>query len=130
MLAARRRRRGRRTHSRHRLHIPLKASLIAKLTHKIREPELEPEHAQETFAFTIEGDATEASYNASAGLIETYEGVTFTLDKTASGAGVIALLDYPANIHYRCNQVGNCTLVRAGAVVLSAMRINQVALIR
>jgi hypothetical protein len=130
MLAARRRHRGRRTHSRHRLHTSLRASAIAKLTPKVPEPELEPDHAHEAFAFTVEGDATEANYNPSAGLIETYEGVTFALDRTASGAGVIALQDYPANIHYRCNQFGNCTLVRAGAVVLSAMRIKEVALIR
>jgi len=130
MLAARRRHRGRRTHSRHRLHTSLRASTIAKLTPKVPEPELEPDHAHEAFAFTVEGDATEANYNPSAGLIETYEGVTFALDRTASGAGVIALQDYPANIHYRCNQFGNCTLVRAGAVVLSAMRIKEVALIR
>ncbi|HEY1902512.1 MAG TPA: hypothetical protein VGG56_08795 [Terracidiphilus sp.] len=130
MLAARRRRWGRRARFRHRLHTSLRAPLIAKLTPDVPEPGLELDRAQKIIGFSIEGDATEANYSASAGLIQTYEGVTFALDKTASGAGAIALLDYPANIHYRCNQAGSCTLVRAGAVAVSAMRINPIALVR
>lgn len=73
-------------------------------------------------AFTVQGDVTVASYDATAGIIETYEGETFALDKTQSASGALPWDDYVPNIHYRCDQFGNCTLNRGGQMVIKAKR--------
>jgi hypothetical protein len=72
-------------------------------------------------AFTVQGDATVASYDASAGIMQTYEGEAFAFDKTASADGANPGDEFVSNIHYRCDQFWNCTL-RAGGAVLKAKR--------
>ncbi len=76
-----------------------------------------PAEAPQTSAFTVEGNVTIANYDASSGLIETYEGESFALD-----ASVKPLEDNPADLQYRCDQSWNCTLSRNGGVQLSARR--------
>jgi len=66
------------------------------------------------FVLAMEGDATVASYDVAAGTIGTYEGNTFVLDKTGNSSA-IPWEDFPFNVHYRCDQNGNCTMIRHGA---------------
>jgi hypothetical protein len=66
------------------------------------------------FYLGIEGDVTIANYDAGTGAIQTYEGSNFLLAK-ASEPSAIPWQDYPFNVHYRCDESGNCTLVHHGA---------------
>jgi hypothetical protein len=76
----------------------------------------------ELFSFTVQGDLTVFNYDTSAGTLETYEGQTFTLDRTMMDGGVTPV-DFPPNIHYTCDQSGKCVLIHAGAVIANARRI-------
>jgi hypothetical protein len=73
-------------------------------------------------AFTVQGEVTVASYDASAGTFDTYEGETFALDKTAGTIGAILWNASVPGIQYTCDQFKNCTLTRDGRVVLNAKR--------
>jgi hypothetical protein len=63
----------------------------------------------------IQGDATVANYDVATGTIETREGSSFVLDKTTSESSAIPWEDFPFNVHYRCDQNSNCTMVSRGA---------------
>jgi hypothetical protein len=67
------------------------------------------------FFLGIQGDATVANYDATSGTIQTYEGETYILAKAASESNAISWQDYPINVHYRCDETGNCTLFHGGA---------------
>jgi hypothetical protein len=67
------------------------------------------------FILCIEGDVTVADYEPTTGTVETFERQTYTLSNVASEGSKIPWQDYPFNVHYRCDQVGNCTLYRRGA---------------
>ncbi len=69
------------------------------------------------YKFFSEGDATVADFDASMGRIETYEGRTFVLGATTMASAGASLQDSGTNVHYRCDQSGNCTLMRAGLVM-------------
>jgi hypothetical protein len=73
-------------------------------------------YAVERYTFVVEGDVTVVDYDASLGTIETHEGKTFVIGRTAAESWQ----DYRANVHYRCDQSGTCTLMRAGLVVPNA----------
>jgi len=66
------------------------------------------------FFLGIEGDATVANYDEGTGAIQTYEGSNFLLAK-AGEPSAIPWQDFPFNVHYRCDESGNCTLVHRGA---------------
>jgi len=66
------------------------------------------------FFLGIEGDVTVANYDAGTGAIQTYEGSNFLLAK-AGEPSAIPWEDFPFNVHYRCDEGGNCTLVHHGA---------------
>lgn len=66
------------------------------------------------FFLGIQGDVTVADYDATSGTIQTYEGETYILDKTAGESSAISWQDYPFNVHYRCDETGNCTLFHSG----------------
>jgi hypothetical protein len=66
------------------------------------------------FYLGIEGDVTIANYDAGTGAIQTYEGSNFLLAK-AGEPSAIPWEDFPFNVHYRCDESGNCTLVHHGA---------------
>lgn len=119
--AVRRRAVGRRHgHLRHRLHLPLKAAAGTEMT---TAGELaKTAGAQENFVFTVEGSMTVVNYDSPAATIETYEGESFTLDKSANDTSAVSWLEYPADVHYRCDQSGNCTLLHAGGVENNARR--------
>jgi hypothetical protein len=74
-------------------------------------------------AFVSEGDLTVADYNPDQGTIETSDGRTFELGETVSLGQTVAWDQYRSNVHYRCEQSGNCTLLRAGAVTINSKQI-------
>ena len=67
------------------------------------------------FFMGIEGDATVANYDAGSGAIQTYEGSNFLLAK-ATEPSAIPWQDCPFNVHFRCDETGNCTLIHHGAI--------------
>jgi hypothetical protein len=73
-------------------------------------------------AFTVEGEVTVASYDSSEGVIDTYEGETFALDKTLIASNTLSEDDIPSNLHYRCDQFRNCSLILDGQSVSNVRR--------
>jgi hypothetical protein len=111
----------RKLHPKHRVHGHLKAAALPiRLPELISKPRLV--EAPVSFTFMIEGSASVANYDPVNGVVDTYEGETFTLDKGASEGKTIAWLDYPAQLHYRCDQFWNCTLFHDGMAVPNAKR--------
>lgn len=66
------------------------------------------------FVMAIQGDATVADFDAATGTIETYEGAKYVLAKNNNEVSSIQWDNYPFNVHYRCDEAGNCTLWHAG----------------
>jgi hypothetical protein len=110
----------RRSHSRHRLRAPLFASVPVPSPPGFEMPK--PDDAAKYFVFTVEGDVSLANYDALTKTIDTYEGESFALDQTPTGSSEMAWQDNPPNIHYRCDQSGNCDLVSAGQAFLNSKR--------
>jgi hypothetical protein len=81
-----------------------------------------PAPAPIQFSFMVEGSVSIANYDAANGILDTYEGETFTLDRRAGGNKTISWLEYPADVHYRCDQLWNCTLFQNGVIAVSAKR--------
>jgi hypothetical protein len=68
--------------------------------------------------FTIEGDDAIVEFDVNRGVIETSGRKTFLVDKTSMGSASPVWQDYPVNIHFRCDQRSDCTLMHAGAGAL------------
>jgi hypothetical protein len=82
---------------------------------------LESKPAQEmTVSFFLEGDATVADFDSSSGMIQTDEGKSFLIGMPAGVGNGGPWQDYHRNVHYRCDQSGNCTISGAGVVVPNA----------
>jgi len=109
---------GRKAALRHRLHLSPRANAAVTLPPAV----VAAKHADAAapFTFMIEGDLTFANFDASAGTLETNEGKTFLLGRAAGESIATSSQDVPANLHYRCDQTGNCTLIHAGVVFLNA----------
>lgn len=73
--------------------------------------------------FYSEGDITVADYNAARDTIVTEDGRTFVIGTTVSVSTATSWDDYRANVHYRCDQNGNCSLTRTGVIALNARMI-------
>ena len=73
-------------------------------------------------AFTVEGEDTVASYDPAVGVIDTYEGETFALDKTLVASNAIRGDEIPSSFRYRCDQFRNCSLVMDGRYVPNVRR--------
>jgi hypothetical protein len=73
-------------------------------------------------AFTVEGEVTVASYNSSEGVVDTYEGETFALDKTLTASNAVSGDDIPSSLHYRCDQFQNCSLILDGQSMSNVRR--------
>lgn len=71
-------------------------------------------------AFFIEGDDSIALYDASTGTIETNANRVFLIDRTSAEANALnqKAVDFPLDMHYRCDQNGNCLLRSRGAGLL------------
>jgi len=81
-----------------------------------------PEPADEPAGFTVEGNLTVLSIDPSEGIVQTYEGESFALGKPAGDTTMVAWLQNPADLHYRCDQSGNCTLGHGRVLVATAKR--------
>jgi hypothetical protein len=100
----------------------LKAAVPVKLPEPVSKPKLAAAPPPVPFSFSLEGNVSVANYDAATGIVDTYEGETFALDQRASEDKTISWLEYPADVHYRCDQFWNCTLFHAGVVGLNAKR--------
>ena len=76
--------------------------------------------AEKLLPFSIEGDDAIVEFDVNRGVIETSGRKTFFLDKTSMGSASPVWQEYPVNIHFRCDQSSNCTLMHAGAGALRA----------
>jgi hypothetical protein len=73
-------------------------------------------------AFTVEGQVSVASYNSSEGVIDSYEGETFALDKTLTASNALSGDDIPSSLHYRCDQFQNCSVILDGQSMSNVRR--------
>jgi hypothetical protein len=109
----------------HRLHVQQKTTVAdalpaAELPLKpIAKLSLKPVAPVTLSDFTVEGEDKIASYDASAGTIDTYEGESFAVDKTTSAS---IGDEVASNVHYRCDQFWNCSLILDGQIVPNAKR--------
>jgi hypothetical protein len=71
-----------------------------------------PKPAAKPLSFAIEGDDVLVGYDPGAGALESSTGQTFYVDKQANLSGWQV---FPLRIHYRCDEVSGCTVVRAGS---------------
>ena len=71
-------------------------------------------------AFYIEGDDSIAFYDASTGTIETNANRIFLIDRAGAEASALnqKAADFPIDVHYRCDQTGNCLLRSRGGGLL------------
>lgn len=106
--------------TRHKLHLSPKADVAAAVPHESRE--LRPIEPVISSAFTVEGEVTVSSFDSSAGVIDTYEGETFALDKTLTASNNLHGDDIPSSLHYRCDQFRNCSLILDGQYVPNVRR--------
>jgi hypothetical protein len=108
---------------RHRLHMPQMAAIadLVAAPKPLPAPKfsLKPVAQVELSEFMVEGEDKIATFDASAGTIETYEGESFALDKTTS-AGIGD--EVASNVHYRCDQFWNCSLILDGQIVPNVKR--------
>jgi hypothetical protein len=74
--------------------------------------------AEKLLPFSIEGDDAIVELDVNRGVIETSGRKTFFFDKTSMGSADPVWRDYPVNIHFRCDQSSNCTLMHAGTGAL------------
>jgi hypothetical protein len=107
-------------HPRRRPHSSLLASIPAGAPPVLDVPK--SDESAKPFVFTVEGDVSLANFDALSKTIDTYEGESFALNQAPSGSSDIAWQDNVPNIHYRCDQSGNCDLVRAGQAFLNSKR--------
>ena len=75
-----------------------------------------------TTTFFTEGDVTVANFDGSANeaRIETYEGSSFVVTSASGPGDASSLAEGGSNLHYRCDQSGNCTLSHSGLTIESA----------
>ncbi|MGA9668721.1 MAG: hypothetical protein WBQ94_05905, partial [Terracidiphilus sp.] len=71
-----------------------------------------------TVVFFIEGDDMIVDYDSSSGVISTRGRKTFLIDRSGGEAAALRAGDLPMRVHYRCDQIGNCSLMTQGAGVL------------
>jgi hypothetical protein len=69
------------------------------------------------FRFTIEGDQTAVAYDARSGVVSTDGAGMFVVETTPGEATPVRAEETPSNVHYKCDQDANCSLVMASLVV-------------
>ncbi len=69
------------------------------------------------FRFTIEGDQTAVAYDAQSGVVSTDGSGLFVVDKAPGEASIVRPQETPSNVHYKCDQDANCSLIMASIVV-------------
>lgn len=73
-----------------------------------------PKPAIKLLPFSIEGDDSVVSFDATRGVIETRGGKFFLFDKSSRAGTDSRWQDYPVNIHYKCDRASNCVLMHEG----------------
>jgi len=68
------------------------------------------------FLFTIEGDQTAVAYDAQSGVVSTEGSGTFVVEKTSGEVPSVQIQETPANLHYKCDQDANCSLIMTSLV--------------
>ena len=99
-----------------------KATLAAMTLPKLKTPppveEAKLEIPDGRFRFTIEGDQTAVAYDAQSGVVSTDGPGSFVLEKAAGEEPTLIRPQVtPSNIHYKCDQDANCSLIMASVVV-------------
>jgi hypothetical protein len=68
--------------------------------------------------FYIEGDDTIDDYDSAMGVISTRGRKSFSIDRSGAEAAALRNSEFPMGIHYRCDQMGNCTISSSHAGLL------------
>jgi len=92
--------------------------MLANAAQKAAAKRAAAKAAEKLLPFSIEGDDAIVEFDVNRGVIETSGRKTFFLDKTSMGRADPVCQEYPVNIHFRCDQRSNCTLMHAGAGAL------------
>jgi len=71
----------------------------------------------ERFRFTIEGDQNAVAYDAQTGVVSTDGSGTFVVEKAPGETTTANSEETPSNVHYKCDQDANCSLIMASVVV-------------
>jgi hypothetical protein len=112
---------GIRTGFRHRHGLRHKTTLGAIKFPKRKTPALVEEAKLEIpdgrFRFTIEGDQTAVAYDAQSGVVSTDGAGMFVVERVPGEIAQGRVQETPTNIHYKCDQDANCSLVMASLVV-------------
>ena len=69
-------------------------------------------------SYYVEGDDQIVAYDAATGTIQTTAARTSFIDKAGTEANAIKGHDLPIDIHYRCDQAGNCILTGGSGLAL------------
>lgn len=69
------------------------------------------------FRFTIEGDQTAIAYDDQSGVVSTEGPGLFLIEKAQGEPTPVRSQQVPSNLHYKCDQDANCSLVMATLVV-------------
>jgi hypothetical protein len=100
---------------RHRAAIAALAFPKAKAQSLVEEAKLEIPDGR--FRFTIEGDQTAVAYDAQTGVVSTDGPGLFVVEKATGDAPILRPQSTPSNVHYKCDQDANCSLIMASMVV-------------
>ena len=69
------------------------------------------------FLFTIEGDQTAVAYDSQSGIVSTDGSGMFVVEKAPGEAPMVRAQETPSNVHYKCDQDANCSLIMASLIV-------------
>jgi hypothetical protein len=69
------------------------------------------------FRFTVEGDQTAVAYDAQSGIVSTEGSGVFVVEKADRDVKVLHPQVTPSNVHYRCDQDANCSLIMASGII-------------
>jgi hypothetical protein len=112
---------GRRIGVRHRHGLRRRTALARIALPKVQTPapieEARLEIPDERFRFTIEGDQTAVAYDAQAGVVSTEGAGLFLIEKPQDATPLVRSQQIPSNLHYKCDQDANCSLIMASLVV-------------
>jgi len=75
----------------------------------------------DTVAFAIEGDDELVGFDTTRGIVETSTRKFFVVGKPIAADNSAAWQDIPADVHYKCDLSGMCSLRRKGAGILYAV---------
>jgi hypothetical protein len=106
---------------RHRHGLRRRTALARIALPKVQTPapieEARLEIPDERFRFTIEGDQTAVAYDAQAGVVSTEGAGLFLIEKPQDATPLVRSQQIPSNLHYKCDQDANCSLIMASLVV-------------